>query len=58
MCKMIISPGVFFSKYIFFGRLGGKRAKNDLRLPISVCHALYLKNCGSYNQDFGYTGVK
>ena len=30
MCKMIISPGLFliFSKFWFFGLLGGKRAKN------------------------------
>ena len=32
--------------------LEGKRAKNDLKLPISVCFALYLRNCRSYHQDF------
>ena len=32
--------------------LGGKRAKNDLKLPISVCFAPYLRNCRSYHRDF------
>ena len=32
--------------------LGGKRAKNDLKLSISVCFALYLRNFRSYHQDF------
>ena len=41
-----------FSKFWFLGFLGGKRAKNDLKLPISVCFALYLRNCRSYHQDF------
>ena len=27
-------------------------AKDDLKLPISVCFALYLRNCRSYHQDF------
>ena len=27
-------------------------AKNDLKLPILVCFALYPRNCGSYHQDF------
>ena len=26
-------------------------AKNDPKLPISFCHALYLRNCRSYHQD-------
>ena len=76
MCKMIISPGVFFNfKILIFlvvrGLKGqnwpkmtknfclshlifqsGKRAKNGLKLPISVCFALYLRNCRSYHQDF------
>ena len=37
---------------------GGKRGKNDLKLPISVCHALYLRNCRSYHLDVRYTRVK
>ena len=41
-----------FLKFWFWGFLGGKRAKNDLKLPISVCYALYLRNCWSYHQDF------
>ena len=50
MCKMIISPGVFFilSKFWFFRFLGSKRAKNNLKLPTSVCFALDLMNCRSY----------
>ena len=43
---------------IFGARIFGKRAKHDPNLPISVPHALYLRNCGSYHQDFWYTGVK
>ena len=27
--------------------------KNDLKLPILVCHAPYLRKCRSYHQDFG-----
>ena len=34
------------------GVLGSKRAKNDLKVPISVCFALYLRICRSYHQDF------
>ena len=48
----------FFQKFDFFGLFFGKRVKNDLKLPISVCYALYLKNCRSYHWDFWYTGVK
>ena len=29
-------------------RGGGKMAKNDIKLPISVCFALYLRNCRPY----------
>ena len=50
-----------FFKIVFFffggGGLVGKSAKNVLKLPISVCHALYLKKCRSYHGDFWYTGV-
>ena len=31
---------------------GGKRAKNDLKLLISVCFAQYLRKCKSYHLDF------
>ena len=42
-----------FSCFKNFGLFwGDKRAKNDLKLPISVCFALYLRNCRSYHQDF------
>ena len=47
-----------FSKAWFFCFfMGGRRAKNDTLLPISVCHTLYIKNCRSY-WDFWYTSVK
>ena len=39
----------FFQNFEFFGVF---RAKNDLKLPISVCHTLHLRNCRSYHQDF------
>ena len=50
---MMISPASFFifQNFDFRGFIGGKRGKNDLKLPISVCFALYLRNCRSY-QDF------
>ena len=56
---VLIYPAIFsiFSKFWFFGFFFGKRVKNDLKLPISVCQALYLRNCRSY-WDFLYTGVK
>ena len=41
-----------FFKILIFGVCRGKRAKNDLKLPISVCFALCLRNCRSYHQDF------
>ena len=46
MCKMMISPvNLFiFQNFDFWGFYGGKRAKDDLKLPISVCFALYLRN--------------
>ena len=43
----------FFS-FLGFLRGGGevsKRAKPDLKLLISVCFALYLRNCRSCHQD-------
>ena len=51
LCKMMIFPCIFFifSKFWFFVLLGGKRAKNNVKLPISVCFALYLRNCRSYH---------
>ena len=30
----------------------GKRAKNNLKLPISECFALYLRKCRSYHHEF------
>ena len=41
-----------FLKSWFLGFVWGKRAKNDLKWPISVCFALYLRSGGSYHQDF------
>ena len=43
-----------FFKTLIFGifRGRGKRGKNDLKLPISVCFALYHGNCRSYHRDF------
>ena len=51
MCKMMISPANFsiFQNFAF-GVLGwgrGKRAKNDLKLPISVC-LLYISGIVDY----------
>ena len=46
-----ISSNFFhFLKSWFWGFLGGKRAKHDLKLPISVCFALYLRNFKLYHQ--------
>ena len=46
---MMISPANFSSfKILIFG---GKREKNDLKLLISVCFALYFRNFRSY-RDF------
>ena len=60
MSKMMISPVFFFifSKFWFLGVSRSKRAKNDLKLLISVCHTLCLRNCRSYHQDFWYADVK
>ena len=53
---IMISPVIFFffifSKFWYFWFIFGKRLKKDLKLPISVCHALYLRNCRSYHWDF------
>ena len=69
------SPGIFsffwnfdfsgfqVSKFWFWRFYRGKRAKDDLKLPISLCFALYLRNCRScrsYHQGFAiviWTGV-
>ena len=40
---------IFFLNIDFFGCYGGKREKNNLKLPISVYFALCLKNCRSYH---------
>ena len=42
----------FFKVLIFWSFYGGKKAKCDLKLPISVCFALYIRNCRSCHQDF------
>ena len=41
-----------FFKILILGFLGGKRAKNDLKLPISLWFALYLRNCRLYHRNF------
>ena len=53
ICKMMISPANFFifESFDFWGFYQGKRAKNDLKLPVSVHFALYLRTCRSYHQD-------
>ena len=48
----ISSKFFHFWKSWFLEVLGSKRAKNDRKLPISVCFALHLRNCRSYHQDF------
>ena len=41
-----ISSKLFhFSKILIFLVIGVKRAKNDHKLPILLCHAPYIKNC-------------
>ena len=57
MCKMIISPGVFFNFKIFILRVirglkGQKVAQNDKN---SVCRTLYFKNHISYDLHLWYT---
>ena len=50
-----LSKFFHFIKFWFLGFLGGKRAKDYLTLPFSVCFALYLRNCRSCrlcHQDF------
>ena len=42
----------FFKILIFGSFKGDKRAKNDLKLPISICYALYLRNWRLYHWDF------
>ena len=37
----------FFENFDFSGFLGSKRAKNDSKLPNSICYILYLRNCRS-----------
>ena len=51
----IFSKFFQYSKFWFWGFYEGKRAKDGLKLSISVCFALHLRNCRScrsYNQDF------
>ena len=47
-----------FPKLWFFGLLCDERQKNDLKLPISVCHVVYFRNWRWYHWDFWYTDVK
>ena len=48
-----LQPIFSFFKILILGFFrGGKKAKNDLKLPISVCFALYLRNCRLYHWDF------
>ena len=52
LCKMIISPGVFFSfwKFWFFRFSGGWKCKKLCKMTKSfVCHAPYLSNHTSYD---------
>ena len=41
-----------FFKILIFGVFRGQKVKKDLKLQISVCFTLYLRNCRSYHQDF------
>ena len=61
MCKMIISPGVFFifSKFWFFGLLWGWKDKRWSKMTKkSVCCTQYLRNHTSYDSHLWYTCVK
>ena len=58
ICKMILSPGVFFNFKIFIvqvvrGLKGQKMAQNDKK--ISVCCTLYFRNHISYDLHLWYT---
>ena len=47
LCKMIISPGVFFfifSKIWFFGLLVGVKGQKMVQNDKKFCHARYLRN--------------
>ena len=41
-----------FLKILIFGVFKGQKDKKWPKLPISICFALYLRNCRSYHQDF------
>ena len=62
MCRMMISAAFFFFLHFFkiliFLVFRGAKGQKRPKLPISVCHALYLRNCISYHWDFWFTGVK
>ena len=64
MCKITISPGIFFifSKFWFFGLLvgegGGKGNKWSPKWEKIVCWAPYLRNQASSDHNFWYTRVK
>ena len=55
MCKMIISPGVFFSVYILifqvFKDLKGQKMAPKMR-KISVCCILYFRNHISHDGTY------
>ena len=51
MCKMISPANFSFFKILIFGVFRGIHGTNDLKLPISVYYAPYLRNCRSY-RDF------
>ena len=61
LCKMMISPGVFFIfvKFWFFGLLGGKKGKKWPKIKNKyICHMPYLRNSTAYDHAFCYTIVK
>ena len=61
LCKMVISPGYFFSssEFWFFGLLGGQKGKKRSNMTKNyVHHAPYLRNHTSYDCHLWYTCVK
>ena len=60
VCKMIISPGFFFSfsKFWFFGLLGGGSKKWSKMTRNSVCCISYLGKHTSYDCHLWYAFVK
>ena len=64
LCKMMISPGVFFSCFENFDSLGcwGQEVKKGKKWSKmrknSVCRAWYFRNHRSYDHHLCYTKVK